>query len=405
METVQAFFHGFVPMARLAVILFLVLAVPMACKRFALPGAVGLLAAGILIGPHALGVIPEQPVVSNFLADMGKLMLMMFAGVEIDHALFARMWKRSLTFGVFTFSLPFLAGLLAGEAFGYGTTSALLIGSLLASHTLLGFPIVQRLGLAATPPVMVASGATIFTDVASLLVLAVCIPIHQNGFSAKALGVQVLLLLAYVPLVVIGVGRLGKWLLPRFSASEDYQFSLVFLLMILAGFGAEAIDLEPIVGAFMVGMAIGPVAKKAKGFEKFEFLGLYLFIPFFFLNIGFQIDLAVFASTLLHNAALVVSIVGGLILSKYLAAMATRKLYGFNRDEGLLIWSLSLPQVAATLAAALVAYNAVNGAGQRLIDKPVLDTVVVLMVVTSLLGPIMTQRLARRLAQTPSDAA
>lgn len=400
MENIIHFFQSFPPMARLTVILFIALVVPMLCNRASLPSVVGLLVAGIVIGPHCLSIIPEQPIVSNFMADMGKLMLMLFAGIEIDHSLFKKIWKRSLLFGCFTFTLPLLAGMAAGIFFGYYWVAALLIGSLLASHTLLGFPITQKLGVSGSDPVVITSGATIFTDVASLLILAVCIPIHQSGFSAKSLVIQLVLLLVYVPLVIFGIGRLGAWLMSKFKDTEEQQFSLVLFLMILAAFGAEAIHLEPIVGAFMAGMAIGPVAKHAKGFEKFEFLGLYLFIPFFYLNIGFQIDLAVFLSTLLNNAPMVLAIVGGLILSKLFAAKITQRLYHFTKTEGLLMWSLSLPQVAATLAAAVVAYNTLNADGQRLINEPVLNAIIVLMVVTSLLGPVLTERFSRRLARS-----
>ena len=380
-------------------IMFLVLAVPMLCKRLALPSVVGLLLAGLLIGGHGLAIIPDEHVVLNVMADIGKLMLMLFAGIEVDHDLFRKIWKRSLLFGIFTFSLPLLTGVTVGMGFGYSWIASLLIGSLLASHTLLGFPIVQQLGLAKRDAAVITSGATIFTDVSSLLVLAVCLPIFQSGFSPQSLLVQIILLLGYVPLVIWGIGRLGLWLMPKFQDKAE-QFALVLFLMVLGSYGAEVIALEPIVGAFMVGLAIGPVAKRAKGFEQLEFLGLHFFIPLFFLNIGFQIDIWVFIETLRNNFRLVVAVVGGLIVSKYLAAYLIQKCYKFSKLEGLLIWSLSLPQVAATLAAAEVAFHTLNPSGQRLIDEPIINTVIVLMMVTSILGPVLTERFSRQIVAT-----
>ncbi len=394
------FFQNFPPMARLSIVLFLLLVVPMVCRRCSLPSVVGLLVSGIIIGHNGLKIIPETPIVSNFMADVGKLMLMMFAGIEIDHLLFKKIWKRSLLLGGLTFTLPFLVGVIIGFLFGYYWVAALLIGSLLASHTLLGFPITQKMGISKSAPVVITTGATVFTDVSSLLVLAVCLQVHQSGFSASSVAIQLLLLLVYVPLVIVGIGRLGNWLLSRFKGAEEQQFSLVLFLMILAAFGAEIIRLEPIVGAFMVGLAIGPMAKRTKGFERVEFLGLNLFIPFFYLNIGFQINLKIFAQTMLHNALLVIAIVGGLIASKFAAAFLVQKIYRFSRREGLLIWSLSLPQVAATLAAAVVAYNSVNSQGQRLIDTPAINTIIVLMVVTAFLGPILTERFSGQIVQS-----
>lgn len=399
MDLLPEFFQHFPPLARLALALFMILVVPMLCRRFSLPAVVGLLVAGIVIGPHGLKIIPQNAPVAHFLAEMGKLMLMMFAGIEIDHALFARTWKRSALFGLFTFLLPLLAGVVVGLLFGYYWVAALLIGSLLASHTLLGFPITQQLGISGNEPVSVTSGATIFTDVASLLVLAVCLPIHMSGFSAQALAIQLVLLLGYVPLVVVGIGKLGAWLMPKFKETADRQFSLVLFLMILAAFGAEIIHLEPIVGAFIVGMAIGPMTRHAKGFEHLEFIGQSFFIPIFFITIGFHIDLGVFIVTLIDNALLVLAVVGGLILAKLVAALVAQRLYRFTPLDGLLMWSLSLPQVAATLAAALVAYNTVDKQGQRLIDEPILNTVIVLMVVTSILGPVLTEQFSLKIVQ------
>ena len=399
MDLFPEFFQNFPPLARMALAFFILLVVPMLCRRISLPVVVGLLAAGIVVGPHGLKIIPQNPVVANFLAEIGKLMLMMFAGMEIDHALFARIWKRSALFGLFTFLLPLLAGIAIGLLFGYYWVAALLIGSLLASHTLLGFPIVQQMGISGSDAVAVTSGATIFTDVASLLILAVCLPIHVSGFSGEALAIQLVLLLGYVPLVIIGIGKLGAWLMPKFEGIADRQFGLVLFLMILAAFGAELIHLEPIVGAFMVGMAIGPVTRHAKGVEHFEFIGQNFFIPIFFVTIGFHINLGVFVVTLIDNGLLVLAIVGGLILAKFLAALVTQRLYRFSPLDGLLMWSLSLPQVAATLAAALVAYNTLDKQGQRLIDEPILNTVIVLMVVTSILGPILTERYSKQIVQ------
>jgi Kef-type K+ transport system membrane component KefB len=150
-------------------------------------------------------------------------------------------------------------------------------------------------------------------------------------------------------------------------------------------------------------MAIGPATRHAKGFEHLEFIGQSLFIPVFFISIGFHIDLGVFIGTLLDNILLVLAVVGGLIFAKLAAALVTQRLYRFTPLEGLLMWSLSLPQVAATLAAALVAYNTVDKQGQRLIDEPILNTVIVLMVVTSILGPILTERFATQMARMKGE--
>src|SRR5213594_4815754 len=348
-----------------AVILF----VPPLCARVGLPAAVGLLLAGVAFGPNGLHVTKEGMPVLTFLAEVGKLLIMFFAGLEIDLAQAKRTGGHSLLFG-----------------------------SLLASHTLIGYPIVQRLGLGGKRIVAVTVGATVLTDIASLMVLAVCLPIHTSGFSTGSFAMQIIELAIYVPVVVFGLSAVGKWLFRRKGYTNEYQVGFTLMVIALAGVGAELINLEAIIGAFLAGLAVNRAIKKSEAKDELEFVGNLLFIPAFFIAIGARIDVPVFIGTLINNLSLVAAIVGGLVGTKFLAAFVTQRLVGYTQMEGLLMWSLSVPQVAATLAAAVVAYNAKNAAGVRLIDEPVINTVVVLMVGTSVLGPMLTERFGRTLA-------
>jgi Kef-type K+ transport system membrane component KefB len=383
-------------MARFAMAMAIILVMPALCGKLRLPAVVGLLFAGVVFGPHGLNVGPKNHEVAHFFADVGKLLLMFFAGMEIDLVQFRRTGGRSLCFGLATFSLPLIAGIIAGIGFGYGWLGAILIGSLLASHTLLGYPIIQRLGLTQNEAVTVTVGATIFTDIASLMVLAVCVPIHMAGFSPRAFLIQFGQLAAYVPVVLFGLGSLTRWIMPKVKTKEG-QFLVMLLVVVLAAVGAEVIHLEGIIGAFLAGLALNRAVHDCQAKQELEFLGNTLFIPMFFITVGFLIDPRVFVATIAAHLGLVTAIVGGLIGSKLLAALLTRRLFGYSRCQGLVMWSLSLPQVAATLAAALVAFEAQNAAGKRLIDEPVLNSVIVLMVVTSVLGPVLTEQFGKRL--------
>jgi Kef-type K+ transport system membrane component KefB len=391
-------------LARFAVAMAVILIVPALCAKVRLPAVVGLLLAGVVFGPRGLNVGPKSHEVAHFFADVGKLLLMFFAGLEIDLVQFRRTGYRSLAFGLATFTLPIACGILVGLGFGYGWLGAILIGSLLASHTLLGYPIVQRLGLSRDEAVTVTVGATIFTDVASLMILAVCIPIHVAGFSPRAFLLQLAQLVVYVPLVLFGLGAWTRWLMPRVRSKEG-QFLVMLLVVVLAAIGAEAIHLEGIIGAFLAGLALNRAVRESRAKHELEFLGNTLFVPMFFITIGFLIDLRVFATTLAGHLGLVVAIVGGLMASKLLAALLTRRAFGYSRNQALVMWSLSLPQVAATLAAALVAFEARDTGGRRLIDEPVLNGVIVPMVVTSVLGPILTEQFGKRLGPGSKPAA
>src|SRR4051794_28558543 len=387
---------GLPPLARFSVAMLILFAIPPLCRRARLPAVVGLMAAGVLIGPFGLQLAPRHGEVVEFFAELGKLLLMFFAGMEIDLVQFNRTRNRSIGFGLLTFALPLTAGLLVGLWAGYPWVGALLIGSLLASHTLIAFPIVEKLGKLRNEAVTVTIGATVFTDVAALLVLAICIPIHVSGFAPDTFAIQVLQLAVYVPAVIFGLGWVAQKLF-ALKPSKEGQFALMLLLVAVAAVAAEVIHLEGIIGAFLAGLAVNSATRDSEAKHELEFIGNHLFIPTFFVAIGFLIDLRTFAHTLVDHFWLVAGIVGGLIGSKFLAAAIARRLYGYSRTEGLTMWSLSLPQVAATLAATLVAYETKNAAGERLIGEPVLNSVIVLLVVTSVLGPVLTERFARRL--------
>jgi Kef-type K+ transport system membrane component KefB len=191
--------------------------------------------------------------------------------------------------------------------------------------------------------------------------------------------------------------------MPRVKTKEG-QVLVMLLVVAVAAVGAEAIHLEGIIGAFLAGLALNRAVGESRAKHELEFLGNTLFIPMFFITVGFLIDVRVFAATLVTHLGLVAAIVGGLILSKLLAAHLARRAFDYSRVQGLVMWSLSLPQVAATLAAALVAFEAQDAAGRGLIDEPVLNSVIVLMVVTSILGPILTEQFGRRLKADPNIA-
>jgi Kef-type K+ transport system membrane component KefB len=383
-------------LVRFALVLAIFLLIPPLCRRIRIPAAVGLLLAGVGLGPSGLHFLPNAVPVADFFAEIGKLLLMFFAGLEIDLSQFRRTGVRSLIFGFLTCSIPLVIGMTVGVLAGYAWLAALLIGSLMASHTLLGFPIVQRMKLVTDEAVAVTIGGTVFTDFLSLLILGVCLPIHKSGFSASTFAIQIVEMLAYVLVVFVGLTTFGRWLIARIGDTKERQVLLTLLIVALAGFGADVVNLEPIIGAFVAGLAVNRALSDTEAKEQLDFLGRTLFIPMFFVSIGLLIDVQVFLRTLVERTGLVVAIVGGLIVAKFLAAYLTRRIFGYTRSEGHLIWSLSLPQVAATLAAAIVAFQAKNAEGVRLIDEPVLNTVLVLVVITSILGPMLTEYFGRK---------
>jgi Kef-type K+ transport system membrane component KefB len=397
---------SFPPLARFALAMAIFVGVPPLCRRLRFPAAVGLLLSGIVIGPHGVGFFGEDHPIADFFAQLGKLLLMFFAGLEIDLSMLRRTQGRSVSFGITTTVIPLLLGTGVALVFGYGMLTSLVLGSLLASHTLLGSPIVTALGGHRLEPMVVTTGATVLSDTLSLVVFAIALSTFEAGFSMLTLLVQIAEIAVFVPLVLIGLSRLGAYLLEKARGDEDAEFILMLAIMAAAGLLAQVIHLPGIVGAFLAGLAVNAAARECAAREKMKLLGRALFVPAFFVVTGFLIDPPTFLQGIIDNFPLVAAIVVALITGKWIAAESVGRAFGYDADARATMWSLTLPQVAATLSAALVAYDTLNATGQRLIDRQLLEAVLVLMVVTATLGPLLTQSFApRMIARAGSSGA
>ena len=386
-------------LAKFAFVMVILVGVPPLCRKIRLPAVVGLLLTGTIMGPGVIELAGVHRPAANFLGDLGKLLLMFFAGVEIDLARFRQAESRSIAFGVLTTIIPLLLGVAVGILFDYSVTAAIVIGSLLASHTLLAAPIVTKLGANRLEAVAVTFGATVVSDTLSLVVFAICVSTYVSGFSLLQLILQIAEIALLVPLILFGLGRVGAYLLRQAEHQDDAYFLLLFVMMAVAGVLAHLVNLPGIVGAFLAGLAINAAVHDKPGKDKLEFFANSFFIPIFFVVTGFLIDPALFVRSLLDNLFLAVAIIAALVVGKFIAAYTAGRIFGYPPIVRLTMWSLTLPQVAATLAAALVAFDTVNKVGQRLIDRSLLNVVFALMLTTSILGPVLTERLTPRMLE------
>ena len=377
-------------LAKFAIVMAIIAAAPTLTRRARLPELVGLLACGILLGPYVLAVAPMNHPIVQFFGDLGRLLLMFGVGLEIDISLFRKAQTRSVIFGLITTIVPQVLGTAYALAFGYGIIPAIVIGSLLASHTLLAMPILTRYGALGLEPVVVTIGATMVSDTLSLIVFGICVSMYTTGFSPSGLTVQIVEVAIFVPLILIGVSRAGSWLLNKLRDNQAGYFVTMLGIMAVAGELADLINLPDIVGAFLAGVAVNAAVSDHPAKEKLEFFGKAFFIPIFFIVIGFLIVPVAVGETIFNKFWLVAGMVVSLILGKGIAAAIAGRAFGYARQASLTMWSLTLPQVAATLAATLVGYNTLNAAGQRLLGEEIFNTVLVLLVVTSLLGPVLT---------------
>lgn len=394
------------PLAKFAVVIAVMVGIPPIARWARLPEMIGLLLFGVVLGPHVLGFFGEQRPIADFFAELGKLLLMFSAGLEIDIVQFRKAQARAVSFGIATTIAPLLFGTAYGLVFGYATIPAIVIGSLLASHTLLALAIVIRLGAIQLEPVIVVIGATVVSDTLSLIVFAICVSTYATGFSLSGIAIQIVEIIIFVPLILIGLSRAGAYVLGKLHHNEEGFFVVMLGVMAVSGTIADLINLPGIVGAFLAGLAVNAAAHDHPARAKLEFFGKALFIPSFFLVTGFLIDPVAFVESTANNLPLVAGIIVALLIGKWLAAAGMGRVFGYQRAARLTMWSLTLPQVAATLAATLVAYDTRDATGHRMLDAQMLNAVLVLMLATSILGPMLAERFVPHMIEKakPVDA-
>jgi hypothetical protein len=221
-------------------------------------------------------------------------------------------------------------------------------------------------------PVTITVGATVLSDTLSLVVFAMCVSTFERGFSVGGLARQLIEIVVFVPLLLFCVGRGGKFILKRAEGDEQAYFVLMLGIMAAAVAVTRVVELPGIVGAFLAGLAVNSAVQEKPAKEKLEFFGNSLFIPLFFIVTGFLIYPVVFVRSIIDNFALAAAVVGALIIGKGIAAAIAARVFDYTRAAQMTMWSLTLPQVAATLAATLVGFDTLNSAGQRLIAEHIL---------------------------------
>ncbi|RVU42231.1 cation:proton antiporter [Lujinxingia sediminis] len=380
------------PVLIFAVVMLMLLVAPLAVRKMRLPEIIGLLLAGVIAGPNALGLL-ERDATFQLLGTVGLLYIMFTAGLEIDLNRFAKYRNHSLVFGVLTFIVPQTIGTLAGMyILGLDFMVAILLASMFASHTLLAYPVTSRLGVSKSNAVTATVGGTVITDTAALLVLAVVMGSTRGSLDMNFWLTLVIGLSIYVALVFWSIPRVGRWFLRKVGSEGVVEYVFVLAVVFLAAFMAELAGVEAIIGAFMAGLALNRLIPESSTLmNRIEFVGNALFIPFFLISVGMLVDVRVLFS---GAAALIVAatMVAAALFSKWLAALLTQKVLGYSRDEQMVIFGLSAAQAAATLAVVLVAFDV------GLFDETVLNGTIVMIAVTCFVSPIVTERFGRRMA-------
>jgi Kef-type K+ transport system membrane component KefB/nucleotide-binding universal stress UspA family protein len=380
------------PVAIFLTIVAVILIAPLIIERFRLPGIVGIIVGGIIIGPDVLNLLSVDSTIET-LAIGGLVYLMFSVGLEIDLRQFKRVRNKSIVFGLLTFSLPMINGIVLGKWLGYSWGSSFLLGAVIASHALINYPLLSRLGIMRNEAVATTLGATVFSDVSALLVLAFVVRNSEGSGSALDIALLVVSMVAYTTLILFALPRLGKLFFRRFKGrAVEFQFVLVALFT--AALLAEVIDMHVIIGAFLAGLAINStLPARSPVLNRVLFLGEAFFIPIFLLYIGMISDpTALFteSNTLIAGWMMIASV----YLTKLLAAWIDAGIFGYDRDELFTMWGITQAQATTTMAVLLVGVEA------GLLPEAVFNGGVMMVMVTCITSSILVQRFGSRLMPT-----
>ena len=390
------------PVLKFLLILLIILAAPLLLNKLRIPHLLGLIIAGAIIGPHGFNlVLRDSSIILSGTA--GLLYIMFLAGLEIDMADFKRNSTKSLAFGMYTFLIPMILGTVVGIwVLRFNVLTSVLLASMFASHTLIAYPIISKLGISKNKAVSITVGGTMITDTLALLVLTIIVGMatgQVNDMFWIRLGVSILI---FALIVLFGFPFIGRWFFKHVHDNIS-QYIFVLVMVFLGSFLAQVAGMEAIIGAFLSGLALNHLIPQSSPLmNRVEFVGNAIFIPFFLLGVGMLIDYRTFFTSFeTIKVGLIMIIVA--TAAKYIAAWMTQKTFHLSTDQRSVIFGLSNAQAAATLAAVMVGYNVItgtdaNGEPIRLLNESVLNGTILMILVTCTIASFAAQKGAHNIA-------
>lgn len=386
------------PVLIFAIVMLIVLLAPLLAQKMKMPGIVGLLFMGVIIGPHVLGLLERDKTI-ELLGTVGLLYIMFIAGLEIDIGQVKKNRNYSISFGLITFTIPLLIGTASGYyILNMSVMSSILLASMFSSHTLISYPIISKMALTKQKAVTTTIGGTIITDTLAMLILAIVVGANNGELNLLFLIKLFGLIALYAVATIFLLPKIASWFFKHFSSErgiEDYVFVIAALFVcsyfsILAG-------LEPIIGAFLTGLTLNNlIPEKSLLMNRINFVGNSLFIPFFLISVGMIVHPQLIFSDF-ETIIFSVVITSLLIFGKWFAAYLTSKVLKFNNNEKNLIFGLSVSHAAATLAVVLVGYRV------GLFNDSILTGTITIIIVTCFISPLVTSSAAKKILITSAD--
>ena len=378
------------------VVLLMILLSPIIMGRLRIPHIIGMVLAGVLVGKYGLNILGRDASFELF-GRVGLYYIMFLAGLEMDMEGLKKNRNRVMVFGMLTFLVPFAMTYFMGVSLlGYIPLASLLLAAIMASNTLISYPIVGRYGLTRHTSSTLSVGSSMMALFMALIVMASIVnSFHGNGGIVFWL-LFILKFVAYCVGLIMVIPRVTRWFLRRYSDAV-MQFIFILAIVFLSAALSDAVGLEGIFGAFMSGLILNRfVPKVSPLMNRIEFTGNALFIPYFLIGVGMLINVRLlFAGSKILWVVFCIVFFG--TLGKAVAAYLAARIFRMSWLAGHMMFGLTSAHAAGAIAMVMVGRRLEVAPGQYLFGDEVLNGIVIMILFTCVISTVITERAAQRL--------
>ena len=378
------------------VVLLMILLSPIIMGRLRIPHIIGMVLAGVLVGKYGLNILGRDASFELF-GRVGLYYIMFLAGLEMDMEGLKKNRNRVMVFGMLTFLVPFAMTYFMGVSLlGYIPLASLLLAAIMASNTLIAYPIVGRYGLTRHTSSTLSVGSSMMALFMALIVMASIVnSFHGNGGILFWL-LFILKFVAYCVGLIMVIPRVTRWFLRRYSDAV-MQFIFILAVVFLSAALSDAVGLEGIFGAFMSGLILNRfVPKVSPLMNRIEFTGNALFIPYFLIGVGMLINVRLlFAGSKILWVVFCIVFFG--TLGKAVAAYLAARIFRMSWLAGHMMFGLTSAHAAGAIAMVMVGRRLEVAPGQYLFGDEVLNGIVIMILFTCVISTVITERAAQRL--------
>lgn len=378
------------------VVLLIILLAPIIMGKLRIPHIIGMVLAGVVVGKYGLNILVRDNSFELF-GRVGLYYIMFLAALEMDMESIRKNRNRLLIFALLTFTVPLLLTYFMGiHLLNYGITASLLLGCIMASNTLVAYPIVSRYGLQRKPSVTLSVGSSIISLIFSLIMLAAIVASNKGEGSIGFWLFFVSKFVIYCAAAIFLLPRLTRWFLRRYSDAV-MQFIFVLASLFLCAALSAAIGLEGIFGAFLSGLILNRYIPSVSPLKnRLEFIGNAVFIPYFLIGVGMLINVRLlFTGGGILWAVICITLFG--TLGKAIAAYAA--CFGFRMpiSSGHMMFGMTSAHAAGAIAMVMVGMNLLGEDGAPLVSAQMLNAVIVMILFTCIISSVITEQSAQRI--------